>query len=135
MKKTKAIYSYLIGLSLVLPFFCASAAPECTETKIEKEDNPFLDRDTELRYEDKDLRVIADMTLTAVFFSGDTSRAIIDGRIIKLGDIINNLEVTEIKSEKVYFKDYLGKEYTLEMLSILSAVKEKRQEEPGPTRY
>jgi len=124
MKKTKIIYLLAIWLSLVLPAF--------------SEDNPFLDRDTELVYEDKDRRIITYMSLTAVFYSGDTSRAVIDGQIVKKGDIINNLEVTEIKSEKVYFKDYLGEEYTLEMSNILSAIEEEQQQKKsalaGPTR-
>ena len=125
MPKKKIVYLFLLAISIWLsrPWVVFSAAiTEEPELRLEKEDNPFFDYKTEQHYKDKDRRAIKDMTVTAVFYSGENSRAIIDGKIVKKGDIINNLEITEIKSEKVYFVDYLGKECTLEMQNILSAV-------------
>lgn len=85
------------------------------------EDNPFLNRSQELRYEDEPERMLGGMDLTAILYSGESSRAIIDGQIVEIGDAINNLEIVEIKSEKVVFEDYLGKEYVLKMKNVLTA--------------
>ncbi|MBU1112888.1 MAG: hypothetical protein KKH93_03295 [Candidatus Omnitrophica bacterium] len=125
MAKKRVIYLFLLAILIWLSRFSVVSGATVQEEpglNPEKEDNPFLDYKTEQRYEDKDRRMVKDMTLTAVFYSGETSRAIIDGRIVKKGDIVNNLEITEIKSEKVYFVDYSGKECTLEMQDILSAI-------------
>jgi len=102
-----------------------------TDAEESKEDNPFLDRREELRYEDEEDRVLRTMNLSGVFYSGKSSRAIIDGQIVEIGDVINNLEIVEIKSEKVVLEDYLGKQYTVEMDNILSAADADEAAETG----
>ena len=62
------------------------------------------------------------MNLSAILYSGESSRAIVNGYIVEIGDFLDNMEVVGIKSEKVVFKDYLGKEYVLKMGSVLTAI-------------
>lgn len=94
----------------------------------EEEDNPFLSRKQELSYEDEDERTIENMSLTAILYSGKKSRAMVDGRIVEIGDVIDNKEVIDITSEKVIFKDFLDKQYTLKMRGILSAANDDDDE-------
>lgn len=107
------IFCLLVVLSFLFNFNIFADSDEL-------EDNPFLDRREEKKYEDEAERVLEGVKLTAVLYSPKGSKAMIDGRIMKVGDVIDNKEIIKIKSEKVILKDYLGQEFLLEMDNILS---------------
>ncbi|MCF7907590.1 MAG: hypothetical protein K9L86_01775 [Candidatus Omnitrophica bacterium] len=124
--KKVPIFLYLFLIVILFLGFCSFVTEVRAEgndqDEQEKEDNPFLNRKQELRYEDEPERTLGGMNLSAILYSGESSRAIVNGYIVEIGDFLDNMEVVGIKSEKVVFKDYLGKEYVLKMGSVLTAI-------------
>jgi DNA-binding transcriptional MerR regulator len=81
--------------------------------------NPFLAPEEEdfLKSQEGKL-VINYLKLTAVFYSPPSSRAIIDGKIFKEGDIVDNKQIVKINPEEIILKDTKG-EYIISMKNVL----------------
>ena len=91
-----------------------AAKPEETVTT-----NPFLTPYEEEVFKNTANRLSLDyLNLSAIFYSPSGSQAVIDGRIYKAGDIVDNKKIIEIKTEEVILKDEQG-EYTLKMRGVL----------------
>jgi hypothetical protein len=43
----------------------------------------------------------------------------VDGRVVKKGDFIEDMEVIQIKTEEVILKDFWGAEYAIRMEKII----------------
>lgn len=71
--------------------------------------NPFLTSEEKEYFEDtrKETRIDY-LNLTAVFYSPLNSKAIIEGRIYKVGDIVDNKKIVEINPEEVMLEDSQG---------------------------
>ena len=110
MIKLKKIITVWFLISSLFAGYCLFVFEAKAES--DEGDNPFLDKKQELQYEDEDERTIDNMSLTAILYSGKDSRAMVDGRIVKIGDVIDNKEVMEITSEKIIFKDFFCKSST-----------------------
>ena len=89
-------------------------------SKDELSDNPFLTWEEEEEVE-KDRRVPLDyLRLSAALHSKGVSYAVIDGRIVKEGSLVDNKEVVKIGAEEVTLKDFLGTEYVVKMSKIIA---------------
>lgn len=82
--------------------------------------NPFLTQEEEKIYQQARGKIIikSGLELAAVFFSPPNSQAIINGQILKVGDIIEGKKIIKINKESVILKDIEG-EYILELGSVL----------------
>ncbi|MFH0790320.1 MAG: hypothetical protein V2A64_01665 [Candidatus Omnitrophota bacterium] len=82
--------------------------------------NPFLTREEEAFLKDTGKRIpIENIMLSAVLYSQvEKSKAVINGRILKVGDLIENKQVIEIQPEAVVLKDTQG-EYIVNLKNIL----------------
>lgn len=68
--------------------------------------NPFLTKEEEQAFGELGKAIPIDyLHLSAILYSPLRSRAIIDGRILEIGDYIDNKEVIEIQPEAVILKD------------------------------
>ena len=66
--------------------------------------NPFLTKEEEASIRNSYEKPLS-LRLSAIFYSPPNSKAIIDGRILKEGDKINNKIIKEIKLREVILKD------------------------------
>ena len=66
--------------------------------------NPFLTKEEEASIHNSYEKPLS-LRLSAIFYSPPNSKAIIDGRILKEGDKINNKIIKEIKLREVILKD------------------------------
>lgn len=85
--------------------------------------NPFLTIDEEKFLEDYRGDIIEYLTVSAILYSSSSphrSYAVIDGRIVKERDIVDNKEVVSISPEEVILKDPSGKEYIIIMKKIVT---------------
>lgn len=87
---------------------------------IENSPNPFLTREEEESFKDTGKRIpLGSMMLSAVVYSQvEKSKAIINGRILREGDLIENKQVIEIQPEAVVLKDIQG-EYIVTLKNVL----------------
>lgn len=81
--------------------------------------NPFLEKEEEASWDLEDKSIAENLNLTAIFYYPPNSKAIIDGRIVKEGDIIDNKEIIKINSQEVVLRD-IHNEYILKLKEILS---------------
>ena len=88
--------------------------------KEEDQENPFLSWEEEEHYKKEKRIPVYHLHLSAVLGSKGTSYAVINGRILKEGDIIGNLRIIKINTEDVTLKDFLDKEYVLKLEKIIS---------------
>jgi len=117
-----------------LPKEVASLPQEKEKEKIETKtisevplENPFLKLEERESDRLKNQRKTIDyLNLTAIFHSPPTSRAIVEGKIVKEGDIIDNKRVIEIQPEAIVLKDFEG-EYILELRDVISPKKSETQ--------
>lgn len=79
------------------------------------ERNIFLSEYEEEYYAGEYREEVTYLNLSAVFYSNDVSYAVINGRVVKKSDILDNKEVVDIAGEKVTLKDSQGKEYIVKM--------------------
>lgn len=79
------------------------------------ERNIFLSEEEEKYYAGEYQEEITYLNLSAVFYSNDVSYAVVNGRVVKKGDLLDNKEVVDIASEKVTLKDFQGKEHMVKM--------------------
>lgn len=87
---------------------------------LSQERNPFLTYEEEEFFEKEMKEEIDYLTLSGVFYSSGVSYAIIDGRIVKEKDIIDNKEVVKIGREEVILKDSQDKEYVVKVKKIIN---------------
>jgi len=81
--------------------------------------NPFLtEEEEELLLKDK-RETINYLEVSGIFYSGNYSYAIIDGRILKEKDIIDNKTITKISREEVTLKDSGENEYFIKVKKII----------------
>lgn len=90
------------------------------QSKKEEEVNPFLSQEELELFKDIDTSSIPIdyLNLTAIFYSPPDSKAVIEGRIYKKGDILDNKMITEIKPEEVFLEDTQSK-YILRIKGVL----------------
>ena len=135
MKKEIIFFTAFIVLGSQLPFLpvFSQAKKSCGDTshrcnlgggyrKVKKEDssdNPFLIWEEEKYYEEDTRIPIRYLDISSILYSKDGSYAVINGRILREGDVINNKEITKIKAEEITLKDFLGKEYVAKMGKIV----------------
>lgn len=81
--------------------------------------NPFLTREEEASLKDTGKRVpIENLMLSAVIYSQlEKSKAVINGQILRVGDLMENKEVIEIQPEAVILKDTQS-EYVVRLKTI-----------------
>jgi hypothetical protein len=74
-------------------------------------ENPFLTKAEEEFFKNapNTVIIIDTLHLSAIFFSSLASKAIINGRVVGIGDIVDKKEITDIKREEVLLKDTQGK--------------------------
>lgn len=91
----------------LFPFICASLLVSFSVCRAENERvNIFLTEEEERFYRDQGDALAANLSLSAVFYSPEgESRAVIDGKVMKKGDHIENKEIIEIKPESVFLRD------------------------------
>jgi len=75
--------------------------------------NPFLTKEEEARINDSYERPLG-LNLSAIFYSSSNSKVIIDGCILKEGDMIDNKVIKEIRPQEAILKDSKS-EYILKM--------------------
>jgi len=81
--------------------------------------NPFLTPEEEEFFKGVPNRVNIDyLNLSAIFYSPLEGKAVIDGRIYKKGDIVDNKKIIEISPEEVILNDGEGG-YVLKMKGVL----------------
>jgi len=80
--------------------------------------NPFLTFEEQEIVKSPSYREPLALNLSAVFYSPPTSKVVINGRIFKEGDIVDNKRIIEIKPEKVVLKDTKN-EYLLKLKGLL----------------
>lgn len=102
-----------------------SDASEKLDTKPrDKERNPFLTSEEEEMF--KMGEIIDYLNLSAIFYSPHYSYAVIDGRIIKEKDIIDNKEVILIKPEKVILEDSQRNRYVIKIKGVIGKKYDKK---------
>lgn len=82
--------------------------------------NPFLTPREEKFFREEKREEINYLTLSGIFYSPEGSYAIINGRIVKKKDIIDNKEVVKIGKQEVFLKDSQGKEYVVKLKKIVN---------------
>lgn len=110
----------------------AQIAPEQEEAMAQQEEskepaedmdrarvNPFLTQEEETALKETGAAIpISYLNLSAVLYSPQSSRAIINGQILGLGDSIDNKKVIRIEPEAVVLKDAQG-EYIVRLKRIV----------------
>lgn len=85
-----------------------------------KRRNPFLTEEEE-RALSRDAKEIIDyLEVSGIFYSGKSSYAIIDGRIMKEKDFIDNKEITRIGREEVVLRDSGNNEYIVKIRKVIA---------------
>jgi len=79
--------------------------------------DPFLTQKERFEFQKKELK---HLRLSAIFVSDKSSYAIVDGRIIKENDIIEDKKVIRIERERIILKDYQGREYVIRLKNIVN---------------
>lgn len=87
---------------------------------VEGRKNPFLSESEEYEYAKEELELITYLNLTAVFRSSGRAYAVVNGRIVREKDILDNKEIVRISREEIILKDFQGKEYVVRMGSVLN---------------
>ncbi len=84
--------------------------------------NPFMTSEEEelFKKEGTGVGVIDYLNLSGSFHSPGYSYAIIDGRIVKENDIIDNKKIVKIGKEEVILKDSYGNEYSIKTKNIVN---------------
>lgn len=103
----------------------ANVAPEPAKEKTDEAEqevakmrNPFLTEEEENAQKQTGTTIpIAYLTLSAVLYSPNASRAIVNGQILTVGDSIDNKEVVRIDPESVILKDAQG-QYILRLKNV-----------------
>jgi len=82
--------------------------------------NPFLTTDEEASFENKSAQIPLEyLTVSAIIHSSDNkSKAIINGQVYQVGDIIDNKQVLAINAEDVILKDTQG-EYIIKIETVV----------------
>ncbi|MBU4305086.1 MAG: general secretion pathway protein GspB [Candidatus Omnitrophica bacterium] len=75
------------------------------EDSLPRQRNPFLSLAETVRFLQGDEETWEGVSLSAVFYSGDNSYAVINGRIVKINDVIDGKKVVEIRPDAVVLKD------------------------------
>lgn len=91
-----------------------------TQKKLRRE-NPFLTYQQRRAVDEDSFRKPIKperFSLSSIVYSKDRSYAVIDGKVKKPGDMINNLRIVKIKPREVIFKDIFGREYALKLGSM-----------------
>jgi len=79
--------------------------------------DPFLTQRERFEFQRKELK---HLRLSAVFISDKSSYAIVNGKIIKENDIIEDKKVIRIEREKIILKDSQGREYVIRLKNIVN---------------
>jgi len=79
--------------------------------------NPFLTHNEEKEFGAKK-EAIGYLNLSAVFYAPGHSYAVINGRIVREKDTIDNKKIVNINPESVILKDGAGAEYIIEMKKL-----------------
>jgi len=80
--------------------------------------NPFLSLEEKEAMKSGGLQKGIDyLNITAIFYSPGSRMAVVDGKVVKEGDIIDNKKITAIQSEAIVLKDFEG-EYILQLKDI-----------------
>lgn len=107
-------------IPIVALFFLSGYTDKEGSGKIENNTerlNPFLTKEEERLFRSSKPRIpINHLNLTAIFYSPDNkkSRIVIDGRILKKNQVVDNKEIIEIQPEVVILKDSQG-EYIMRL--------------------
>ena len=81
--------------------------------------NPFLSSQEEQYYKEMRGKILITkgLEISAIFYSSSQRQAIINGKIVKEGDFVDNRKVIKINKESVVLKDVRG-EYILRLRSV-----------------
>ncbi|MCX7926683.1 MAG: general secretion pathway protein GspB [Candidatus Omnitrophica bacterium] len=127
----------IIGVTTTLTFSNLLMVFSFTQTEVTVEkgpiilkgkENPFLTSDEEKLFQEQGTAIPLDgFNITAIIYAPDAGKScvIVNGRILKIGDYVDNKEITNIKPEEIRLKDSVG-EYVIKVSSIL---KSQSQEE------
>lgn len=93
--------------------------PKALSEKDEVLSNPFLTREEQEVSRSTEGRLNIDyLNLSAIFYSPAGSKVIIDGKIFKEGDEVDNKKISGITPEEVILKDYQNL-YFIKMKQVL----------------
>lgn len=86
----------------------------------EERTNPFLSEKEEGALKSKEGKVeISYLNIAAIFYAPPYSKAIIEGRVVGEGDILDNKEIIKIEPEEIILKDTQG-EYIIQLHAVLT---------------
>lgn len=77
--------------------------------------NPFLTGDELRKFKNTGFEEETYLSLSGIFYSSipSSSYAIINGRVLRVNDVVDNKKVVEISSEQVVLEDFQNKRYVL----------------------
>ncbi len=79
--------------------------------------NPFLTQEERNKFQREELK---HLKLSAIFVSNKSSYAVVDGRIVRENDIIENKKVIRIERNQIILKDQQGREYVIRLKNIVN---------------
>lgn len=79
--------------------------------------NPFLTGDELREFRNMGYEEDTYLSLSGIFYSEipDSSYAIINGRVLRVNDVVENKKVIEISPEQVILEDFQNKKYVLSL--------------------
>jgi hypothetical protein len=117
-----SLYGLIPGING--PRMVFSQTDESNSEQIEGRVNPFLtEKEEKTLVELGNAIALEYLRVSAIFYSGSPyqSRAIIDGKVLVLGDSIDNKEIIKINPEDVVLEDSQG-HYVAKMTGVMAKV-------------
>jgi hypothetical protein len=80
--------------------------------------NPFLNNEERTYYGDDTRDILTNLHASAIFYVPGNARAMINGRIVKEKDFLDNKMIIRIKEEEIILRDIKGKEYVVKLRKV-----------------
>ncbi|MDD3296542.1 MAG: hypothetical protein PHU64_04185 [Candidatus Omnitrophica bacterium] len=124
MKKTCLILLFFFIILEVAGFYSLTCFSETGDTGVAGKgyDSPFLSWGEEQGFKKEKARGKIDyLKVTAILHSQGQAAVVINGKVVRKGDVIDNKEVIQIDTEEVILQDTLGNEYVVSLDKIASS--------------
>jgi hypothetical protein len=124
MKKTWLIFLFFFCILEVVSFYSVTCFSETRSSVVDDKssDSPFLDWREEQGYKKEKARGKIDyLRVTAILHSQGQAAVVINGKVVRKGDVIDNKEVISIDKEEVILQDTLGNEYAISLDEITAS--------------
>jgi hypothetical protein len=79
--------------------------------------NPFLTQEERNKFQREELK---HFRLSAVFISDKSSYAVVDGRIVRENDFVEDKRIIRIERNQIILKDRQDREYVIRLKSIVN---------------